>query len=150
MPSAFEFPTRATAAETEAGCLSAERLAHLEAAARRLRRAGSVAAAAEAVGLSPVTYRQNFSTLARLAGWESRTADDYLAKRPTQRGGARGGGHAPGKTPRTDALLNAQLHVRMTSDDRALLDQALERFSGTTNDFLAEAARRSLAAAKPW
>ena len=150
MPQPIEFPTRPTPAETEAGCLSAARLAQLESAGRRLRRAGSIEAAAKAVGLAPATYRQNFAMLARLAGWESRTADDYLTGRPTRRGGARGGGHATGKTPRTDAPLDAQLHVRMTSEDRALLDKALERFSGTTNDFIAEAARRSLAAAKPW
>jgi hypothetical protein len=146
---AFKFPHGVTAAERDAGVLSEERLAHLVAAGKHLRRNKSVERAAEVVGLAPTTYRTYFAELARLAGWTSRTADDFLARRETRQGGARGG-HLAGKVPRTNDARDSQLHVKMTAADRALLDEALERFSGTTNDFLAEAARRSLASPKPW
>ena len=149
MPSPFEFPARPSAEERAAGCLTPIRLAQLEAAAAHLRKHGSVAAAAADVGYSISGYERNFSMLAKLAKWTSRLPEDYLAGRPTRHGGARRSPETPGATGRVRAVrkrtedpLVHTWNAKMCERDRALLLEALRLFSGTANDFLAEAARR--------
>lgn len=145
MPSTFEFPARPSAEERAAGCLTPARLAQLEAAAAHLREHGSVAAAAADVGYSISGYERNFAMLAKLAKWSSRLPEDYLLGRPTLHGGtrrraARDGSGAPLK--RTTEPLERPWSAKMSERDHHALQEALRLFSGTANDFLAEAARR--------
>lgn len=156
MSSTFEFPARPSAEERAAGCLTPARLAQLEAAAAHLREHGSVAAAAADVGYSISGYERNFSMLAKLAKWPSRLPEDYLAGRPTLHGGTRRRSTKDGfNTPvkRTTEPLERPWSVKMSERDHHALQEALRLFSGTANDFLAEAARRFQAdrlAGKAW
>lgn len=141
---AFRFPSRPTAEEQAAGCLSNARLRELVAAGKHLRKHGSVEEAAAWAGLEVASYRRNWAELTKLAGWKHRTPEDFLAERATQRGGWRG------KPPRVDEGLDARFSKLVSTHTAGLLAKALEKFDGTANDFLREAAERFLAAKSPW
>lgn len=140
----LKMPSRATADELAKG-LSPERLAELEDVAAALKRCAMSKAALDsplgrqvetAVELAAVeyrrsveTYRRNFSDLARAAGWDSRTPEDYLRGRKT-------------------GALTERMAARLSASTKEALDAALAKWSAAGGDgfdgFIAAAASRYL------
>lgn len=147
-------PHRATPDELTSG-LSPERLAELKALARRLRCRASdarfalrdnpdatlksvVEEVAAEYQRSPETFRRAFADLARAAGWESRTPEDYLLGRTTRHGGDHG----------KSGELTVRIAARLKPVTKKALDKALDKFAqaagsdtGTMDGFLAAAAK---------
>lgn len=100
----------------------------------RLREHGSLEAAAASLELKPGTFRRYFGALANAAGRKSRTPEDYLLGKETQRGGLR---REPGPPTRSWS-------ARLTEETAAVLERALER-ARATGATTADGAVRALA-----